>query len=57
LRAELPALLTRRYRAARMLARDQTGLPLATFPESCPWTVEQVLDQEFWPEEPSPGAR
>jgi hypothetical protein len=25
-------------------------LPLATFPEVCPWPVAQVLDEDFWPE-------
>ena len=50
LRREAPALLTRRYPAARMLAHDETGLPLATFPEVCPWTVAQILDDAFWPE-------
>jgi len=39
------------YRHAREDAADETGLPLATFPEVCPWTVEQVLDADFWPEE------
>ena len=24
-------------------------LPLATFPEACPWPVAQVLDADFWP--------
>ena len=23
--------------------------PLATFPATCPWTVAQVLDTDFWP--------
>ena len=40
----------RRYRVARHEASHQTGLPLATFPEACSWTVEQVLDQDFWPD-------
>jgi hypothetical protein len=38
------------YRHAREDAADATGLPLATFPEVYPWTVEQVLDEDFWPE-------
>ena len=38
------------YRRARRDAADDTGLPLATFPEGCPWTVAQVLDEEFLPE-------
>jgi hypothetical protein len=38
------------YPRARRLASAETGLPLATFPEVCPWPVEQVLDADFWPE-------
>ena len=38
------------YRHAREDAVEGTGLLLATFPETCPWPVEQVLDAEFWPE-------
>ena len=51
LRREVPGLLARRYPAARMLAHDETGLPLTTFPPACPWTPEQVLADDFWPEE------
>ena len=40
----------RRYRAARREASRQTGLPLATFPVTCPWTVDKVLADDFWPE-------
>jgi len=50
LRREVPGLLTRRYPAARRLAHDETGLPLSTFPATCQWTAEQVLDADFWPE-------
>jgi hypothetical protein len=38
------------YRRARRDAADDTGLPLATFPEACPWPIAQVLDEDFWPE-------
>ena len=40
----------RRYRAARRAASHQTRLPLATFPQTCPWTLTQILDADFWPE-------
>ena len=40
----------RRYRAARREASRQTGLPVATFPEACPWPLEQLLDHTFFPE-------
>lgn len=35
---------------ACQIASEETGLPLETFPESCPWTTEQILDYRFWPE-------
>jgi hypothetical protein len=38
------------YRRARRDAADETGLPLATFPETCPWALDQVLDEDWWPE-------
>ena len=38
------------YRYAREDAADETDLPLTTFPEACPWSVEQVLSPVFWPE-------
>jgi hypothetical protein len=50
LRQQLPALLAEAYPRARRQAHEQTGFPLATFPETCPWPVERVLDEDFWPE-------
>ena len=38
-----------KQQAARLLAQNETGLPLSTFPETCPWTHEQILDDDFWP--------
>lgn len=48
---ELPILCTKGYPLARQWASDETGLPLATFPEACPWTTAQILDDTFWPDE------
>jgi hypothetical protein len=42
------------YRRARQQSAIQTGLPLATLPETCPWSSAQLLDEDFWPED---GAR
>jgi hypothetical protein len=42
------------YRRARRDAAEETGLPLATFPETCPWPVAQLLEEDFWPEEGAP---
>ena len=55
LHSQLPEVLAERYPKARAHASNETGKPLATFPQVCPWTVPQVLDDDFWPEgEPTP---
>ena len=46
----LPQALVSAYRAARRDAIAETGLTGSTFPDMCPWTVEQALDSGFWPE-------
>jgi len=51
LRPTLPAVLAESYAYVRRRTSLETSLPLATFPESCPWTPEQVLDADFWPED------
>jgi glyoxylase-like metal-dependent hydrolase (beta-lactamase superfamily II) len=51
LREQLPVLLPVAYAEAREVAAAETGLPLATFPETCPWDLAQVLDTDFWPED------
>jgi hypothetical protein len=50
LRRQVSDLLLRYYPKARLWAQDDTGLTLTTFPETCPWTPERVLDETFWPE-------
>jgi hypothetical protein len=39
--------LEKTYRRACNEASDQTGLPLDTFPQQLPSTIEQILDGEF----------
>lgn len=43
------AMDTRSYEIARLRASGETGLPLGNFPESCPYSIEQILDTEFLP--------
>ena len=47
---QLPRLLQECYPHARRTAARQIRLALATFPATCPWTAEQVLDADFWPD-------
>ena len=53
----VPEVVTESYPHARLMALDATEEPSPTFPETCPWTPEQVLEAEFWPEEEKPPAR
>jgi hypothetical protein len=48
LAAQVPALLTQVYSHAREVVLEDTRL--YTFPESCPFTSDQVLSADFWPE-------
>ncbi len=38
------------YPAARRAAGRETDLPLSAFPETCPLTVEQIFDEDYWPD-------
>jgi hypothetical protein len=49
LQARLPGMLPEAWADAREDAADETGLPLETFPDACPWTLEQALDRGFLP--------
>jgi Domain of unknown function DUF29 len=42
--------LPREYSKARSVALEDTRLPGDQIPETCPFTIEQVLDPGFWPE-------
>lgn len=56
--ADNPGLTSRRdeavaraYRRARIKAAGETGLPEKAFPTTCPYTLDQILNQPFdWPE-------
>jgi Domain of unknown function DUF29 len=49
LRPQLSTMVTAEYRRARKDTAKETGLPLLTFPEQCPFTVEQITG-DFWPD-------
>lgn len=50
LRPRLEEDLEDGYVSARLLAAGETGLPETVFPPNCPFTLEQLLDEHFWPE-------
>jgi Domain of unknown function DUF29 len=47
LAGQLATLLAWAYPRARDQAAKDTGLSLVTFQEMCPWSVKQLLDEDF----------
>jgi len=46
----LDTIMDEAYTLAKGKASDETDIPEASFPASCPWTLREVLDQAFLPE-------
>jgi Domain of unknown function DUF29 len=53
LRHEVPDCLAWAYPKARQAAAEETRLPLATFPDRCPWNLDQLQDDDFLLERPA----
>src|SRR5262249_23980617 len=49
LKAYLTTAVEEEYPSACQRAAAQTGLPRVTFPEACPWMLDQLLDDTFFP--------
>lgn len=50
LTSKLPEAILDAYPDVLKVAVSETGLPKSTFPHSCPYTIEQLLDEDFYPE-------
>lgn len=44
------AIIPKTYKSAITQAADEAGLPASTFPPELPFTLDEMLDEEFWPE-------
>jgi hypothetical protein len=51
LKAKLEQKLDKAYYRAKRLAENETGISQTQFPETCPYVLEQVFDNTFWPDE------
>ena len=51
LKPKMPEILTAAYKTARTMAADETGLSVGAFSVFCPFTLEQVLDEDFLPDD------
>jgi hypothetical protein len=46
----LSEIITDAYEYAVLKATHETGLRPDIFPQSCPWTIEQLTDKDYFPE-------
>ena len=50
LKSQLDQVMRSAYRRARNEASVETTLPVDTFPPLCPYTYDQAMNADFWPE-------
>lgn len=50
LKPKLDEVLVKAYKFAVIQASRETKLSIKVFPESCPWTFEQITDAAFYPD-------
>jgi hypothetical protein len=51
LRSQLESKIEIAYEKAKLMAEDETGIDKKIFPSPCPFSLEQILDNTFFPEE------
>jgi uncharacterized protein DUF29 len=51
LRPVIAEALNRAYKRARTVAAEETSLPETAFPVECPFTPDQILAEDFLPED------
>jgi len=47
---EIESRLAEAYDDTLKLVAVQTGIDESIFPDTCPYTFEQLMDNDFWPE-------
>ncbi|MGH8606690.1 MAG: DUF29 domain-containing protein [Gammaproteobacteria bacterium] len=50
LRPQTGGALNRAYRKAKLLAAGDIDMDETSFPETCPYSFEQAMEEAFWPE-------
>jgi hypothetical protein len=54
LKSQIAGAMEVAYRRAVVDATTGTDLPKSTFPRSCAWTYDEIMDPDFWPDSPLP---
>jgi hypothetical protein len=50
LKSQLTELMSHAYRLARIDAAQETGLDRDSFPDPCPFTFDEAMNPDFWPD-------
>ena len=50
LKGKLNEIMMKAYKVAVSKATKETGLDEKTFPQDCPYTLDQLMDETFYPE-------
>lgn len=50
LHTHLDPAITAAYKHVRREGERETGLPRAMFPEACPFTRDDIMREDFWPD-------
>lgn len=50
LKAKLPEAIASAYVGAALEAAAETGLAESSFPQDCPWTFDEMMRSDFWPD-------
>jgi len=50
LKAKVSDAIEQAYGNAVIEASAETGLPEPTFPTECPWSFDQMMNEDFWPD-------
>jgi Domain of unknown function DUF29 len=50
LKSKLPELFADAYEVAILSAARETGIEETVFPKQCPWTLNKLMDNDFFPD-------
>jgi hypothetical protein len=50
LKGSLTEILETAYKIAKIKAEKETSLDKKTFPQVCPYTLEEIMDEQFYPD-------
>jgi hypothetical protein len=50
LKSQIPMAIEKAYREAKVIAGDETKLGDSAFPATPPWSFDEIMNSDFWPD-------